>query len=264
VEGVLERYRELLEVERHQNRFVYDDIFLGWFHAHLGAVEKIAFWLRSDSGNNGISSYLVGLDELVRAKSLLRERKFAAALAALGSARQSAGAFVFGKVEIPVLEAVCLYQSQERAQAYEKLRQAWEMAEPGGLLLPFAEQGKDMRALVNTALKENAPLPKAFLEKARVLSSAYAKKFLQIAERFAPAANVRHVGVRHGDASLSAKEKAVLEGLFHGFTLEEIAGEARVSVNTVKSAVKRIYGKLGTTNRTETLRVAISQGLIRR
>ncbi|MDR1726986.1 MAG: LuxR C-terminal-related transcriptional regulator [Acidobacteriota bacterium] len=265
LEGVVARYRELLGVEEHQNRFIYNDIFLGWFHAHLGAVEKVAFWLRSEAGNSGISSHLVGLDELVRAKALLRERKFAASLASLGNARQSAGAFIFGKVEIAVLEALCLYQSQERAKAYAKLRQAWEFAAPGGLLLPFAEQGKDMRTLATAAAKDDAPIPKAFLEKVRVLSSAYAKKFFQVAERFAaPAPAGRTAGVRHGDASLSRKEVEMLEWLFRGFTLEEIAGEAKLSINTVKSTVKRVYGKLGTANRTETIRVAISQGLLRR
>jgi LuxR family maltose regulon positive regulatory protein len=54
----------------------------------------------------------------------------------------------------------------------------------------------------------------------------------------------------------------VLTGLYQGMTREEIAGVSSLSVNTVKSAIRSIYNKLGAINKADALRIAASQGLV--
>jgi LuxR family maltose regulon positive regulatory protein len=49
-----------------------------------------------------------------------------------------------------------------------------------------------------------------------------------------------------------------LEGLAQGLTREEIARNLSISVNTVKSAVRSVYNKLGAVNRADAVRIAVS------
>jgi LuxR family maltose regulon positive regulatory protein len=47
-----------------------------------------------------------------------------------------------------------------------------------------------------------------------------------------------------------------------GFTREEIALDAGISVNTVKSAVRKIYHKLGAVNQADAIRIASIRGIL--
>ena len=58
---------------------------------------------------------------------------------------------------------------------------------------------------------------------------------------------------------LSERELSVLRLLSEGKTNQQIAGEIFVSVNTIKSHLKNIYGKLGVNNRRE----AVAQARVR-
>jgi DNA-binding CsgD family transcriptional regulator len=57
-------------------------------------------------------------------------------------------------------------------------------------------------------------------------------------------------------ALLSPRERDVLRRLVAGASVDEIAGEQFVTRNTVKTQVRSIYKKLGTTSREETIRIA--------
>ena len=59
--------------------------------------------------------------------------------------------------------------------------------------------------------------------------------------------------------ALSERELGALQLLSEGKTNQEIAGEMFVSVNTIKSHLKNIFGKLGVNNRRE----AVAQARIR-
>ncbi|MDR1728588.1 MAG: LuxR C-terminal-related transcriptional regulator [Acidobacteriota bacterium] len=260
-----ERLEHLLTVEEYLNRYIYNDIFRGWFYAHLGATEKLARWLRGETGVPRLNTHIKGQDLLIRAKALLRERNHPATLAVLNYSKANVGTFIFGKVEIAVMESVTLYQMQNRPAAYGKLKEAYDLAQPAGLFLPFVEWGKDMRALTEAALRDNAPIPREFLEKIRLQASAYAKKFFRIAERFPFAKNGADEPGKpqRAHVDLSPKEMEMLQELFRGFTLGEISEEKNLSVNTVKSIIQRIYTKLGASNRTDALRIAASRGLLK-
>ncbi len=63
-------------------------------------------------------------------------------------------------------------------------------------------------------------------------------------------------------ALLSSREKQVLELITKGFTAEEIARLMQVSVHTVQTYVRRIYGKLKVSSKAEAIYEARSQGLL--
>jgi len=64
-------------------------------------------------------------------------------------------------------------------------------------------------------------------------------------------------------AELSEREKEVLKGLVLGYTNEEIAQELYISVKTVETHRRRITEKLGVSKRSELVRYARKNGLVR-
>lgn len=64
------------------------------------------------------------------------------------------------------------------------------------------------------------------------------------------------------DNPLTKREAEILQALSQGLTREEIAAEYYITVNTVKSFIRSIYGKLNAANRAEAVSIALSLGFI--
>lgn len=62
---------------------------------------------------------------------------------------------------------------------------------------------------------------------------------------------------------LSARESQILDLVARGFTYGEIADQISVSLNTVHTHIRNIYGKLGVHNKTEAIFEARQIGLLR-
>ena len=63
-------------------------------------------------------------------------------------------------------------------------------------------------------------------------------------------------------AALTERESQVLQLLAHGYPNKQIAARLHISEHTVKFHISSIYSKLGTTNRTEAVRVGLQRGLV--
>jgi DNA-binding NarL/FixJ family response regulator len=70
------------------------------------------------------------------------------------------------------------------------------------------------------------------------------------------------LGPRQLRASLSKREVEVLRLMGRGLSNREIADELYVSVETVRTHVKHVYGKCGARNRTEAVLAAYTAGLV--
>lgn len=66
-----------------------------------------------------------------------------------------------------------------------------------------------------------------------------------------------------GLEALSTRESQVLDQIARGFTYAEIAAQLGLSVTTVQTHVRNIYGKLGVHNKTEAVFEARQAGLLR-
>jgi LuxR family maltose regulon positive regulatory protein len=201
---------------------------------------------------------------VVKAKYHFAEKHYPAALAVLKHRENKYGiwAFVMGKIVILVQEAVCHYQLHNKKEAYRSLEEAYNLAQPNGLFMPFTELGKDMRALVSAALRDRATaIPRDRLEKIRNNAYAYAKKLFAVTEQYNPPG---HKSIAAGSLadSLSPRELDVLTGLSQGLTREEIAEASNISLNTVKSVIRSVYNKLGALNRADAVRIATASGLL--
>jgi LuxR family maltose regulon positive regulatory protein len=263
IQDTLERMKAQLNEQRYPTRFTNYDITCGWYWAHTGQEEKLAPWLKNDFEESDLNSIVFGLEVLVKAKYHFAEKHYPAALAVLESRGTRSGHwdFVMGRIEKKVLEAVCRYQIRDKAGAYAALEAAYHLARPNALYMPFTELGKDIRALADTALKDQAAgIPRAWLETIRRNASAYAKKLFAVTKQYPPEDPRRAPPEQKN--RLSHREIEILANLSQGMTQEEIAGLSSLSVNTVKSVIRSIYRKLGAINKADAVRIAVSRDLV--
>jgi LuxR family maltose regulon positive regulatory protein len=250
-----------LEEAAYTNRTLFYDIVMGWFYAHIGQPRTVAPWIMDGAEAPELNFIVRGPEMLVKIKAYLAENRCADALAVIAKQDGSygLGAFLLGKLELKVLEAVCLFREKKPEAALDALEGAYELAAPNALIMPFIEMGKDMGNLAR-AVPENrrSAIPRTWLEKIAKNSAAYTKKMIALTQSYreAPAAS------KNRDLSISLRERKVLIGLSEGLTREEIARNTALSVNTVKGTISVLYNKLGAVNRADAIRIATTQGIL--
>jgi LuxR family transcriptional regulator, maltose regulon positive regulatory protein len=142
-------------------------------------------------------------------------------------------------VEGWLLETSIAVTAGERPAARHALQTAMALAEPLDALRPFTQAGPNIpELLVHQRGSFGA-------------SEAFATRVLAIG-----------VGHQHQTAMLSAREITVLGLLPSMLSLEEIALDLTVSVNTVKSHTRSIYTKLGVSSRRLAVLAAHERGLL--
>jgi DNA-binding NarL/FixJ family response regulator len=62
--------------------------------------------------------------------------------------------------------------------------------------------------------------------------------------------------------ALTAREHAVLEGIFEGFTNAEISEKLKTSVSSVKNVIQQLFHKAGVRTRSQLVRFALEKGQI--
>jgi LuxR family maltose regulon positive regulatory protein len=260
LEDIIARFHAQLDQEEYANRNIMCDIAHGWFYAHMGVTDRIAHWLKNDFEESDLNSIIAGLETEIRARFQLAEKKYPMALASVNNEENRFGMkyFIFGRITMKCLEAVCLYRNGETAAAIRALEEAYVMTAPNGLDMFFIELGKDMRVLAGAALREGTGvIPQDWLRRILNMSAGYAKKIFVIAEKYGA-----KQGKEAGGGELSGREREILMGLSRGLTGKELAGDLSLSVNTVKSVIKSIYNKLGALNRADAVRIAASMKIL--
>lgn len=85
---------------------------------------------------------------------------------------------------------------------------------------------------------------------------------LRIVRRGGESFDHRHPRLDSGQAPLSPREREILNGIADGKTNGEIATELGVSSETVKTMVKRLHVKLGSSRRAEAVAEAHKRGIL--
>jgi DNA-binding CsgD family transcriptional regulator len=166
--------------------------------------------------------------------------------------------------------------AEELKDMFANMFQALALAELEGYIRLFIEEGEAMRLLIEDCrlwiLKQSG----AFDESLRIRLIPYMDKLLQsfsaeqpaITQQSAifPIENQHALMFSQGKSKmvedLSDRELEVLRLAAEGRTYEEIAGELVVSINTVRTHIKAIYGKLGVNNRTAAVEAARQMDLL--
>jgi LuxR family maltose regulon positive regulatory protein len=152
-----------------------------------------------------------------------------------------------------VLMAVALDAHGERAKAVDLLDEALALAEPGGFIRIFVDEGAPMSRMLSEALS-------------RGFHPAYVRQLLVAfaASGLEQAAPSRAAAAAIGLAEpLSSRELEVLDLIAAGLTNQQIAARLYVSVHTVKSHARNIYAKLGVSSRTQAAATGRALGLLR-
>jgi LuxR family maltose regulon positive regulatory protein len=203
--------------------------------ARLGRVEQAREMLAALAALDG---RLAGTGEIRNAAAVVRlaERDPAGARDEL-SAVLLGGAPVnpyLTLVEAHLLDALACRDLGDQRAARAALERALQLAEPDRLILPFAMTGGwELLAALPPRATSHAALAADILDAVRGGGPGPAE----------PAAS-------SGPAEeLSPSELRVLRYLPTNLTRPEIAGELSVSLNTVNTHIRRIYAKLGATDR---------------
>ena len=156
------------------------------------------------------------------------------------------------RILILVLLALAHAVGRDPHQALAPLLAALELAEPEGYIRTFVDEGAPMRTLLLSQrarlLGSDAPNPQlAYIDR---LLDAFPQDVLAV-----PTAST-------SSQLLSDRERAVLELLATGRSVQEIAAVLVISAHTARTHVKNIYAKLDTHNRVEAIERARALNLL--
>ncbi len=181
-----------------------------------------------------------------------------AALAVLEPLRQQAEARQWQdeRLEILILEAVAFQAGGAHSEALQVLQVALALAEPGGFVRSFVDEGPAMAQLLAAAA-------------ARGIMPAYTAKLLEAfaaeertgqAERQPASAAAEQLLVE----PLSPREVEILQLVADGLSNREIGERLFLALDTVKGHNRRIFEKLQVQRRTEAIAKARALSLLPR
>ncbi|MGB2897264.1 MAG: LuxR C-terminal-related transcriptional regulator [Anaerolineales bacterium] len=169
-------------------------------------------------------------------------------LARLFAAAEKAG-WIHKEIKILILQALALQAGGDSEGALTALAQALTLAEPGGYVRTFIDEGIPMGKMLRQAV-------------ARGIAVGYAGKLLAaLEEEDEPRARGTTPSYSLVE-SLSERELEVLRLLTTHLPSTEIARELVISTNTVRSHIKRIYSKLNVHSRRDAIQRAEELGLL--
>jgi LuxR family maltose regulon positive regulatory protein len=155
-------------------------------------------------------------------------------------------------IEIVMLQALTYQAGGDMDQAMSTFERCLHLAEPGGFIRIFIDEGPPMARLVQEALNRGIAL-----EYVHRLLAAFSSDEPTQADTWT------HKADQSGLIEpLSERELEVIQHLAEGLTNREIADRLYLSLNTVKVHTRNIYGKLGVKNRTQAVTQARDLGLL--
>ena len=148
-----------------------------------------------------------------------------------------------------MLQALASQPAGNPARAMDALGRALALAEPGGFVRIFVNEGPTMNLLLHEVAS-------------RGIAPDYASRLLAaspVAESGLPASSVAHgpssSASHHSSSPLiePLSEREVVALIAEGLTNPEIAASLYLALNTVKAHTRNIYGKLDAHGRTQAI-----------
>jgi LuxR family maltose regulon positive regulatory protein len=203
---------------------------------------------------DGEPTLLHEMEYIVYARILVAQRRLEEATRMLQRLLKvtEAGGRTFRAIEILMLQALAFQAGGDTAQAMAALQRSLTLAEPGGFIRIFVDEGPPMAHLLYKAAT-------------RGVSPDYARRLLTafpVAEPGRPDPSKSQASKSELIEPLSERELEVLVLIAEGLTNPEIASRLYISLNTVKVHARNIYGKLGARNRTQAVARARALGVL--
>ena len=252
----LEQMEMLLDEKDYATRYEIYDVTRGQYHMALGRPEEIPDWLKGDFLPFVHPASIANYTNRVKAQYRYMTQRYNELLAFLENAKETQ-ILLIGKISFKVLEALSLYQIKRREEALSALAEAYELAAPNKIVIPFTQYAKDMRTLTAAALRDDkCPIPKEWLENMNRKASAFSRRQLHMITKNRADNNI------DDKITLTKRETEVLKDLSQGLSRTEIAASQNISVNTVKMVINIIYEKLCVTSLPDAIRIAIARKLV--
>lgn len=216
------------------------------------AAAQIMTCLRQ--GNLAAAAHLAQTHNLPmsQARVHLARGEVSEALATLGSYRQQVEVkgWQDEQLKAAVLQALAFHAHSERDGALHVLYDALALAEPGGLLRVFVDEGLPMAELLSEAAVQE-------------IFPEYVGKLLAAFKQEKPE-DVQVSSLSPGPLiePLSRRELEVLQLIAQGLSNDEISKRLFLALDTVKGHNRRIYDKLQVQRRTEAVARARELGLL--
>jgi len=218
-------------------------------------LEAASQWAREfDVNVDGELPPLHDFEYVILARILIAQERFDETFKLLQRLFEAAkaGERTSKMIEILILQALAFQASGGKELAMIKLEQALTLAQPGGFIRIFVEEGPPMARLLYEALSQGI-----VIEYAQQLLAAF-----PVTEPEETASTKPEVDQSGLIEPLSEREIEVLQFLAKGLTNQVIATRLFLSVHTVKTHTRNIYSKLGVNNRTQAVDRARILGIL--
>ena len=153
------------------------------------------------------------------------------------------------KIETNILSALAWQAADDLPQAQAALKDALALAEPGGYIRIFLDEGRTIAKLLQSVKTGNKMLTQYI---SRILNA------LGEEHSITPAVAAPQTLIE----PLSERELQILQLISEGLSNREIAQELILSLPTIKWHTSNIYGKLGVKNRTTAVAKARSLNIL--
>jgi LuxR family maltose regulon positive regulatory protein len=222
-----------------------DRAYMWLLHDKLALAEE---WLYKSGAQ--IDSKLTqenGYSQLVHAHILIAQKKHVDAEKLLANLRVTFPAGMrsepFLKLLLP--QTIALFGQGKVNQAVRTLRQGLRLAAGEGYIRPFLDQGSDMFTLL-TLLGQQGQVSQEIQQYVAMLLYEFGQSGIEV-----PTMTRSDTSTLVTAASITAREQELLRLLAQGLSNREISQRLIITVNTVKSHLRRIYLKLEVQNRAE-------------
>ena len=250
----LRSLESLLDNKDYQLRYTTYDIALGWYYCALRQPKIVPEWLKNKFTPYIHACFIENFGNQIKARYCFMARDFQPLLLYINEMKQRES-ILFGRVEMLAIEACVHYQMKEKKRAFMALREAYKQASPNDIVMPFIELGKDMRTLIDAALRASAcDIPRPWLEGVKRKASSYAKRQAFLISSYNEANSA-------GEIPLSSRENEILCALYNGMSRSEIARNLNISMNRVNTVINNIYYKLGANSIVDAVRIAAERKL---
>jgi LuxR family maltose regulon positive regulatory protein len=221
----------------------------------VAAARVLAF---IHQGDLAAAAHLAGSHELPisQARVHLAQGNTSAALAELEQARQQAEVkdWADERLKAMVLQAVARHAHGEKEEAVQLLADALALAEPGGFVRVFVNEGLPMAQLLSEVAARGM-----MLDYTRRLLATFEAETQSCAHK---PSQVITTSAQPLIEPLSPRELEVLHLVAQGLSNREIGERLFIALDTVKGHNRRIFGKLQVHRRTEAVARARELGLL--
>ena len=237
-------------------RFFTSDIVLGWYFCAIGFPERTPGWLKENFLLSSNTNLTESAGNYIKTKYHNVAKNYTALLTYLEEKKKHE-TFLFAMVNALATEALVRFKMNDKRRAAALFAQAYELAHPHNIVIPFIELGRDMRSFIEALLEEPGfCVPEPWLKTIKNKASVYSKNQALLLSGY------KRINELVDRVELSPRELETLHDLYDGLTRSDIAEKYGLSINTVKLHINSIYNKMGARNRADIFRIAAEHDLL--